>query len=92
MPLPFILAGTYLAINLAFSVWIAREETQGRTPTTWVIVVSRTARYGPPLLGLLYLVTIAGDWPFVLFVGAFFGVGFWLLNGLLNYPNRPPKR
>ena len=92
MPMPVVLATTYLAINLAITVWLAREESNGRAVATWVIVVSRTLRYGPPLLGVLYLVTIAGDWPFVLFVGAFFGGAFWLLNGALNYPSRPPKR
>ena len=92
MPLPVVLATTYLAINLAFTVWLAREETQGRTPASWVTVLARTLRYGPPLLGALYLVTIAEDWPFVLFVALFFAGAFWLLNGAVNYPTRPPKK
>jgi hypothetical protein len=92
MPMPVVLATTYLAINLAITVWLAREESRGRAVATWVILGSRTLRYGPPLLGVLYLVTIAGDWPFVLFVATFFAGAFWLLNGALNYPSRPPKR
>jgi hypothetical protein len=92
MPLPVTLAATYFAVNLAITIWLVREETSGRVPATWLIALSRTLRYGPPVLGLGYLVTRAGDWPFVLFVGAFFAAAFWLLDGLLNYPTRPPKR
>ena len=92
MPLPVALATTYLAINLAIMAWLVREEARGHVPATPVILVSRTVRYGPPLVGLLYLFTIAGDWPFVLFVAGFFLGAFWLLDGLLNYPSRPPKR
>ncbi len=91
MPLPVTLTLTYLAVNLVITIWIVREETGGRSPAGWVVALSRTLRYGPPLAGLVYLVTRAGDWPFVLFVAAFFAGAFWLLDGLLNYPTRPPK-
>jgi hypothetical protein len=92
MPLPVTLAGAYLVINLAIAVWVAREEAQGRVVAPWFVTVSRTLRYGPPLLGVVYLLTLADDWPFVLFVGAFFLGAFWLLDGLLNYPSGRPKR
>lgn len=91
MPLPVTLAATYLLVNLAVTIWLVREETGGRVPPGWAIVLSRTLRYGPPFAGVLYLVTRAGDWPFVLFVAAFFAGAVWLLDGLLNYPTRPPK-
>jgi hypothetical protein len=91
MPLPVTLAATYFAVNLLITIWIVREETGGRVLPGWLVVASRTLRYGPPLIGLLYLVTRAGDWPFVLFVVVFFATAFWLLDGLLNYPTRPPK-
>ena len=42
-------------------------------------------------LGAAYLVAIAGDWPFVLFVGIFFAGAFWLLDGLLAYHEPLPK-
>jgi hypothetical protein len=90
--MPVTLATTYLVINLAISVWLVREEAQGRTVPTWLTVLTRTLRYGPPLLGFAYLVTIAEDWPFVLFVAAFFAGAFWLLDGLLNYPSGRPKK
>jgi hypothetical protein len=92
MALPVTLTATYFAINLAITIWIAREEVRGRVAPTWLARLSRVLRWGPPLLGLFYLVTIAGDWPFVLFVAAFFAGAFWLLDGLLNYPTQPPKR
>lgn len=92
MPLPVTLTVAYLAINLAIMVWLVREEAHGRVVPFSVRVLARVLRYGPPLLGALYLVTVAGDWPFVLFVGTFFAAAFWLLDGLLSYPTRPPKR
>lgn len=92
MPLPVILSASYLAINLAIMAWLLREEAHGRVPSPSVRVLSTALRYGPPLAGLVYLFTIAGDWPFVLFVAGFFIGAFWLLDGLLNYPSRPPKR
>jgi hypothetical protein len=91
MPLPVTLAATYFAVNLVVTIWVVREEAGGRVPSAWLVAISRTFRYGPPLAGLMYLVTRAGDWPFVLFVAAFFATAFWLLDGLLNYPTRPPK-
>lgn len=91
MPLPVTLAATYFAVNLAITIWLVREETGGRAPTEWLVALSRTLRYGPPLAGLAYLVTRAGDWPFFLFVAFFFATAWWLLDGLLNYPTRPPK-
>jgi hypothetical protein len=91
MPLPVTLAAAYFAVNLVITIWVVREETGGRVPSAWVVAFSRTLRYGPPLAGLIYLITRAGDWPFVLFVAAFFAGAFWLLDGLLNYPTRPPK-
>jgi hypothetical protein len=90
--MPVTLATTYLVINLAISVWLVREEAQGRKVPTWLTVLNRTLRYGPPLLGFAYLVTIAEDWPFVLFVAAFFAGALWLLDGLLNYPSGRPKK
>jgi ABC-type molybdate transport system permease subunit len=93
MTLSIALGATYFVINFAIMIWLAREETHGRAISSTLISLSRILRYGPPLVGLLYLVTIAGDWPFVLFVGAFFAGAFWLLDSLLNYPPPPsPKR
>ena len=91
MPLPVLLAASYLVINLAITVWVVREETRGRPVPEWIGALSGVLRYGPPLIGVLYLVTRAGDWPFVLFVTAFFLMAAWLLHGLLSYPTRPPK-
>lgn len=91
MPLPVVIAAGYFAINLLITVRVIRDETIGRVAPGWLVATSRTLRYLPPTIGLLYLVTRAGDWPFVLFVAAFFGGAFWLLDGLLNYPTRPPK-
>lgn len=91
MPLPVALAVTYLAINMALMVWIVRADAAGRTPSGWLTGTSQVLRYLPPLLGAIYLVTRAGDWPFVLFVIFFFAVAFYLLDGVLNYPQRPPK-
>lgn len=92
MPLPVTLALAYLAINLAVTVWIIRTEGRGHAVPAWLTITSRIVRYGPPLLALFTIVTVANDWPFFLFVVFFFGIAFWLLNGLLNYPTRPPKR
>lgn len=91
MPFPVAFAATYLVINLALTVWIVREDTRGRRPSAWLVAGSVLIRYVPPLLGAMYLVTRAGDWPFVLFILFFFSLAFFLLNGLLNYPTRPPK-
>lgn len=91
MPLPVTLASAYFAVNLAITIWVVRAESAGGAPPPWLVRLSRTLRYGPPLAGLVYLVTRAGDWPFVLFVAGFFAGAFWLLDGLLSYPTRPPK-
>jgi hypothetical protein len=94
MTLPIALAVTYLAINLAIMIWFERERAHGREPARAAVVASRVLRYGPPLVGAAYLVAIAGDWPFVLFVGAFFAVAFWQLDGLLadQSPSRESDR
>lgn len=89
-PLPIVLVAAYLAVNFAFVVWIAREETAGRAVPGRVLVIGRILRYVPALIGLAYLVTIAGDWPFFLFVVGFFTFGFYLLDRGLNFP--PPPR
>jgi hypothetical protein len=94
MPLPIVLAVTYLAINLAIMIWFERERAHGREPGHAAVASSRILRYGPPLAGAAYLVVIAGDWPFVLLVGAFFIGAFWMLDGLLasQSPSREGDR
>ena len=92
MPLAVALGATYFVVNFAILVWLAWEEIHGRATSPALVRLTRILRYGPPLVGLLYLVTIAGDWPFVLFVGGFFAGAFWLLEKLLNYPPPSPKR
>jgi hypothetical protein len=92
MPAPVAFAIGYLAVNFSLMVWLVREEAAGRMPPPAVAIVAPLLRYGPPLAGLLYLVTIAGDWPFFLFVVTFFGVGFGLLSGLPSTPIRPPRK
>ncbi|HSK93891.1 MAG TPA: hypothetical protein VLA76_07535 [Candidatus Angelobacter sp.] len=92
MPLPVTLAATYLVVNFAIMVWLVREETRGRMPGGWTLAGARLLRYGPALLGFFYLVTIAGDWPFVLFVGAFFAGAFWLLIGFLDEASRQHRK
>lgn len=88
---PIAIVTGYLAINFAMIVWLAREEAGGRSVPPSVVLIHRAMRWGPPIVGFLYLVTIAGDWPYVLFVGGFFALAFWLLDSLLNYPP-PPRR
>lgn len=90
--LPVLLALAYLVINFALVVWIAREESRGQITPTWVVVVGRILRYVPPLIGLVYLVTIAGDWPFFLFVVGFFTFAFFVLDRSLGFPSEPRKR
>lgn len=87
MPTPITLTVFYLAVNLPLMYWLERERARGRMPARRVAALSSALRYGPPLVGAGYLVTLSGDWLFVLFVGAFFMGGFWLLDGLLAYPN-----
>jgi len=81
---PLTLTLAYLALNLAVMIWLERDRAQGRLPSRRVSAMSSTLRYGPPLVGAVYLVTIAGDWLFVLFVLAFFAGAFWLMDGLLS--------
>ena len=92
MPLPVVLAAGYLAVNFTLMVWLVREDTAGRAVPAGMTLLGRLLRYGPPTLGLAYLITIAGDWPFFLFVLAFFGFAFALLNGLLSTPIRPRRK
>jgi hypothetical protein len=88
----FLLVAAYLAVNFWLVVWLAREERDGRAAPSWVVIAGRILRYLPPLLGLVYLVTIAGDWPFFLFVLGFFTFGFFLLDRSLGFPSQPRKR
>jgi hypothetical protein len=83
MPLMIGLTAAYLVVNLALMVWLERERAAGRAPARRVAASSNLLRYGPPLLGAGYLVTLAGDWPFFLFVLGFFALSFWLMDGLL---------
>jgi hypothetical protein len=85
MTLPIALAVAYLAINLAIMIWFERERAMGHAPGRAAVISSRILRYGPPLVGAAYLVVVAKDWPFVIFVGGFFAAAFWLLDGLLAY-------
>lgn len=89
---PVAIAAAYLVINLALTIRIVRDEAAGRVPPPNLVAVSRVLRYGPPLLGLLYLIWIAEDWAFFGFVAGFFLLGFYLLDRALNFPERPPPR
>ncbi len=90
MPLPVALSVAYLAINLAIMIWLERDRARGRVPAPRVSTWANVLRYGPPLLGAIYLVAISGDWAFVLFVLSFFAGAFWLLSGLLAFTNTSP--
>ena len=90
MPIPILLAAAYLAINLPMMVWLESLRAQGRAPARWLATLSWVLRFGPPLAGAIYLVALAGDWPFVVFVIAFFAGAFWMMNGLLAYTNPSP--
>jgi hypothetical protein len=85
MPLPFTLAFAYLALNLAVMIWLERERSHGRSAGSAMSAFALSLRFGPPLAGVLYLVTIAGDWLFFGFVLAFFAASFWLMDGLLAF-------
>jgi hypothetical protein len=89
MSVALVLTAVYLAIGFTLIVWLAREDARGRSVPTWASVGARAAIYGPPVLGFLYLVTIAGDWPFFLFVLVFFSIALLMLDGVLNTPSRP---
>jgi hypothetical protein len=84
MLLPITLTLAYLAINFAIIVWIERERARGRPPSQRVVAWSWAVRFVPPLVGLIYLETLAGDWLFLVFVAAFFALAFWLMDGLLS--------
>jgi hypothetical protein len=85
MPLPIALTVAYLAINLAVMVWLERERASGRDVSWQVAGVAGLLRYGPPIAGAIYLLTISGDWLFAIFVLGFFGTAAWLMSGLLAY-------
>jgi hypothetical protein len=91
MTLPIALTVAYLAINFAIMLWLERERAHGRTPARRVAVLAAMLRYGPPVVGLVYLVTIAGDWLFFLFVIGFFAANFWMMDGVLGSTNTQAK-
>jgi hypothetical protein len=92
MPLPITLALAYLGVNVVLMVWLERERAQDRAAGRRMSVIAPLLRYGPPVLGLIYLVTLAGDWMFFVFVIIFFAASFWLMDGLLAFtvPARGP--
>jgi hypothetical protein len=90
MPTPILLAIAYLLVNLVFMLWIELGRANGYPPTPRVAWLSAFLRFGPPLAGLVYLVTISGDWLFFVFVIVFFGTAFWLMDGLLS--DATPRR
>jgi uncharacterized membrane protein len=83
MPLPIALTIAYLTVNLAMIVWLELERANGREPSWRVSAGAIALRFGPPLVGLIYLEMIAGDLLFLVFVGVFFVASFWLMDGLL---------
>ena len=89
MNVPIALTLVYLATNVAMMLWLERERTHGRSPSRGVSVLSNVLRFGPPLVGVIYLEMIAGDWLFLVFVAAFFAASFWLMDGLLAYTAPP---
>ena len=72
MNVPIALTIAYLAINVPMMVRLERERARGRAPSRGVSMLAIVLRYGPPLLGVIYLEMIAGDWLFLLFVAVFF--------------------
>jgi hypothetical protein len=90
MPLPVAFTLLYLIANLAMLIWLERARARGETPPPRIVMWSHVLRWGLPVLGLVYLIAISGDWVFVLFVLAFFAGAFWLLDGLLAYTNHGP--
>jgi hypothetical protein len=92
MPLPILLALTYLLVNLALTIWIEREREAGRVPPGGIVTLSTVLRWGPPIAGFIYVETVAGDWLFFIFVLSFFALAFYLLDRALNFPSDPPKR
>ena len=99
MSLPVAIALTYLAVNVAMMAWVELRRTtrepsdDGLTaPSDRVLILSNVLRYGPPLAALLYLVTIAGDWLFFVFVAVFFAGSFWMMDGLLAHTTTTPSK
>lgn len=90
MPIAIALTLAYLAVNLMLMVWIERERMHEREVAWQVGTVAAVLRYGPPLAGVLYLLTISGDWAFALFVVGFFALAAWLMTGLLAYTSFGP--
>ncbi|MCC6619131.1 MAG: hypothetical protein IT341_08870 [Chloroflexi bacterium] len=90
MPAPIALTLAYLAVNLALTAWIERERAAARSVPPTLATVAGVARWGPPAAGAIYLLIIANDWAFIGFVAFFFGVGAWLMNGMLAYTNDRP--
>jgi hypothetical protein len=90
MNVPIALTLAYLAINVPMMLWLERERADGRGVSREVSALAIVLRYGPPLVGLIYLEVIAGDWLFLFFVAAFFAAAFWLMDGLLAY-TAPPR-
>lgn len=91
----------YLAINLGLMIWVERERARERQVPWQIDTLAGVLRYGPPLAGVIYLLTISGDWAFALFVFGFFALSAYLMNGLLAYTSsgadgrddhRPPRR
>ena len=87
MSIPILLTVAYLAINVPVMVWLERERSSGREISWQVSGIVGVLRYGPPLAGALYLLTISGDWLFAIFVLGFFGTAAWLMSGLLSFTN-----
>jgi len=85
MPVPVAITVAYLAVNLAMIVSIERTHAAGRAPWPSLVTLSRALRYGPPLIGAVYLVAMTGDWLFVGFVLGFFAGALWLMTGLAAY-------
>ena len=84
MSMPVLLAASYLAVNLPLMIWLEVSRACGRPLGGRLSTTVVALRYGPPLLGALYLVTIAGDWFFVLFVLGFFAGAAFLMDGLFS--------
>ncbi len=82
----------YLAINLVLMVWLERERANEREVSWQAVALVAGLRYGPPVVGALYLLTISGDWLFAVFVLGFFAIAAWLMTGLLAYTNTGPDQ
>lgn len=91
IPLPVWLAITYLVVNLGLMIWVERARAAGRAPAGSFGTLVFSLRWGPPIAGLIYLETRAGDWLFVALVACFFGLALWLADGLLSQRSGPPS-